>query len=222
LIVGAGNSGLAWRVVLAGAVVLLAVAAYWLLGDRLPVARGLFSLSESDVEAFMRSWGMWSVAASLFLMVLHSFVPVPAEIIAVCNGLVFGAAGGIAATWLGAMLGAAAAFALARWLGRPFVCRFVADAQRARLEEWTGGADALLMLRLVPLVSFNLVNYAAGLAGVGWWTFLWTTAVGILPLTVLTAVLGSRMLEISWPLWAAIAAGVIVLWLIGRRLRQSR
>ena len=214
---GKGGGGLARRGAIAGGVLTLALGSYLLLADRVPLVRDLFSLSLADVEDFVRAWGVWGVFASLLLMVLHSFVPVPAEIIAVCNGLLFGVLGGTAVTWLGAMLGASAAFALARWLGRPFVCRMVPEARRAELERRAGAADALLVLRLMPIVSFNLVNYAAGLAGVGWWTFLWTTALGILPLTILTAVLGARMLEIAWPIWAAIGAAVLALWLIARR-----
>jgi hypothetical protein len=48
-------------------------------------------------------------------MVAHSFVPLPAEIIAIANGMVFGAVVGSIITWTGAMLGAICAFALARW-----------------------------------------------------------------------------------------------------------
>jgi len=35
------------------------------------------------------------------------------------------------------------------------------------------------------VISFNLINYAAGLTTISWWTFTWATALGILPLTCL-------------------------------------
>jgi uncharacterized membrane protein YdjX (TVP38/TMEM64 family) len=198
-------------VLLAGLAVLLAYH---------PAALGVdaLNLSIEDVEALVDSWGMWGVAGSLMLMVLHSFVPVPAEVIAVANGMCFGLVGGIIVTWSGAMLGALSAFAIARGLGRPLVRRAVAEQRRARIERYAGNAGTLLILRLIPVVSFNLVNYAAGLAGTGWWTFLWTTALGILPMTILTAALGSRIFDISWPSWIAIGAAVIALWLGGRYL----
>src|SRR5262249_58796380 len=75
------------------------------------------SLSAADVERFVAGWGMWGALASMLLMVLHSFVPVPAEVIAVANGMMFGTLGGAAVTWSGAMLGALSSFALARWVG---------------------------------------------------------------------------------------------------------
>ena len=89
------------------------------LGAGMPL-RG-FELSVEAVEAEILSWGMWGVAAAILLMVLHSFVPFPAEVVAMANGMLYGPLWGTLITWVGAMLGAYLAFGLARWLGRPFV-----------------------------------------------------------------------------------------------------
>jgi uncharacterized membrane protein YdjX (TVP38/TMEM64 family) len=178
---------------------------------------GWFELSPAQVEEFVASWGMWGVAASMALMVLHSFVPIPAEVIAIANGMMFGPWWGTLVTWAGAMLGAISAFAVARWLGRPVVRRFVAEERRAGIEAWTRRPGSLLLLRLIPVVSFNLVNFAAGLAGTSWWTFLWTTALGILPLTVVSVVLGARIFEIAWWVWAVIGVAVALLGLAARK-----
>jgi uncharacterized membrane protein YdjX (TVP38/TMEM64 family) len=203
---------------LAGAVVL----ALWLLHDHPLLRVDMLSLSQEDVRNYVDALGPWGPLGSMLLMVLHSFLPIPAEIIAVANGLCFGPLGGVAVTWSGAMLGAVAAFAIARFLGRPAVCRLVPAQRRRPLEQWAAGAGTLLMLRLVPVISFNLVNYAAGLAGTRWWTFLWTTAIGILPLTIVTAVLGARMFEVAWPVWAATGLAILAAWAIARRLGGVR
>ena len=83
------------------------------------------SFRPSAVEELIASWGMWAVAGSIMLMVLHSFVPFPAELVAIANGMLFGPVWGTLITWTGAMLGAYLAFGLARWLGRPFVGQMV-------------------------------------------------------------------------------------------------
>src|SRR5580692_4339058 len=121
-------------VALAVALVLLVVAAVWLV--RRPEVLGFdpLSLSTSDVETLVANWGMWGIAGSVLLMVLHSFVPVPAEVIAVANGVCFGIVLGVVVTWSGAMLGAMSAFAIARWLGRPLVRRIVSEPRLARLD----------------------------------------------------------------------------------------
>jgi uncharacterized membrane protein YdjX (TVP38/TMEM64 family) len=54
-------------------------------------------------------------------MVIHSFIPFPAEFVAFDKGLVYGPVWGSVITWVGAMLGAVAGFGVARWFGRLFV-----------------------------------------------------------------------------------------------------
>lgn len=187
----------------------------------------LFS-SVAAMERALETWGPWAFAASVGLMVAHSFVPFPAELLAVANGMVFGLWFGVLATWSGAMIGGLLAFALARWLGQRFVRRMAGERRWGEIERVSAGygAGALLLLRLTPVISFNLVNYAAGLAGVGWWTFAWTTALGILPVTVLSVVVGSHMIHAPWQVWAllfaVVAAGVALHWCLRARRRPRR
>ena len=76
-----------------------------------------------DVEALIRSWGAWGVLGSIGLMVAHSFLPFPSEIIALANGMLYGPLWGTLITWVGAMLGAAAAFGVDRGPGEyAFIC----------------------------------------------------------------------------------------------------
>ncbi len=96
-----------------------------------------FELSVADVERTIESWGAWGVAGSILLMVLHSLVPFPAEIVAMANGMLYGPLWGTLITWTGAMLGAHLAFRLARWLGRPFVLA----------AGWSGGSSPATVAR---------------------------------------------------------------------------
>ena len=82
------------------------------------------------------------------------------------------------------------------------------------------GTGTLLLARLTPVISFNLVNYAAGLSGVGWWTFTWTTAVGILPITVGSVLIGSHAAVIPWQVWGLIT--VVLALLLALHWRQRR
>ncbi|GCB05249.1 hypothetical protein PSUB009319_28800 [Ralstonia sp. SET104] len=157
-------------------------------------------------------------------MVAHSFLPFPAEIVALANGMVYGPLWGAVITWCGAMLGAATAFGLTRRLGYPFVERLLSPDARDQLARWSHlhGATVLLACRLMPAIAFNLINYAAALAGLSWWTFLWTTALGILPLTILLAVLGDRILAVPFLGWLAISlvAAVFGGLMVLRRARK--
>jgi len=183
-----------------------------------------FSFRETSIESLVaqvRSWGNWAVLGSIALMIAHSFLPFPAEIVTIANGMVFGPLWGSLITWVGAMLGASGTFALVRLLGRPFVNRMLSDPQARKLSEWsaTRGGMALLIGRLIPVIAFNLLNYAAALTHISWWTFLWATGLGILPLTVLLNVFGSSVLSMTawnW-IWLLLGAAVLLAWVLERR-----
>ena len=172
-----------------------------------------------DIEDTIVSWGPWGVAASVGLMVMHSFIPFPAEFLAIANGMIYGPFWGIAITWGGAMLGAFAAFGLARWLGRPFVAHMVARRDWQVLDDWAGrqGGKMVLIARFIPVIAFNLVNYAAGLTKLSWGTFAWTTGLGILPMTALMVIMGDNIDTLAWEWWLLLLAAALVLWFVARR-----
>jgi uncharacterized membrane protein YdjX (TVP38/TMEM64 family) len=181
--------------------------------------------SARELEQKIRSWGTWGVALAIGLMVLHSFVPFPAEIVAIANGMCFGPLWGTAITWTGAMLGAFVAFGLSRKLGRPLVRTMVARRHWQAIDDWTGreGWQVLFLSRFTPIVAFNVVNYAAGLTRISWATFAWTTGVGILPMTLLMVLLGDSVEMLGWEVWVAFMAGGAGVWLLLRRqLRRPR
>lgn len=197
-------------------VALAAAAAFWFGARSVDVA----GLTPEDVRRFILAWGPWSAVGALVLMVLHSFLPLPAEVIAIGNGMIFGPWLGMALTWSGAMLGAVLSFALARGVGRPLVRWALPARHRRRLDDIPTRPGTLLLVRLLPVISFNLVNYAAGLLHVGWWTFLWTTALGILPLTIAMAWLGDEMITAPWWLWVLVTVAILGAWLLLRRSRS--
>ena len=194
-------------------------------------ALGLFLIGEMEgeisVKAFedvILSWGHWGVLASIGLMVLHSFVPFPAELVALANGMLYGPFWGTMITWVGAMLGAFLAFGLSRAFGRPFVEAVVARRHWQRLDDWTGehAAQMVFLARFLPVISFNLVNYAAGLTRISWWTFGWTTGLGILPVTISMAVLGDQAGKMPWHWWLGLLAAACIGWLAIQRWLHRR
>lgn len=169
----------------------------------------VFFINPHALESVFLSINTWIVNAGplgwvliIILMILHSFVPLPSEFIALAAGMSYGIFLATILVWVGAMLGAIIAFAIARWLGEPFVARILNPSYMEKLDHWKSnqGIPTLLVSRLIPIISFNLINYAAGLAGVRWWPFLWTTAIGIIPMTVISVSVGATMgsLPLSW------------------------
>jgi uncharacterized membrane protein YdjX (TVP38/TMEM64 family) len=91
----------------------------------------------------------------------------------------------------------------------------VARRKWRTVDEWTArqGWQVMLVSRFTPVVAFNLINYAAGLTRVSWWTFTWTTGAGILPLTVLMVLLGDNFDSLPWWVWPIFFAVGLVLWI---------
>jgi uncharacterized membrane protein YdjX (TVP38/TMEM64 family) len=107
-------------------------------------------------------------------------------VLTVAGGVVFGFERGLVLNTIGANLGASAAYWLARVLGRDAVAALLgARLSRVQRIAGAGGFLWLLRLRLIPVVPFDLLNLAAGLAGTPWRTFAAATALGILPGTVI-------------------------------------
>ncbi len=153
---------------------------------------GVFRLATIlRIRHVVRSMGVWGPVLVMGLMILHSVMFVPAEFITISSLVIFGPIWGLVYAWVGAMLGASVSFGLARLWGRPVVTHFVSPGTLLRLDGFIQreGAVGMLTLRLIPLVSFNALNYAAGLTQMTWRQFLWTTGLGILPMEVLLALL---------------------------------
>jgi len=158
----------------------------------------------------LRSLGVAGAAVLVGLILIHSVVLFPAEIVNATAGLVYGfgiALPMVMAAWLVSGL-------IAYWLGmvagRPLALKLAGEERVAVAERVIerGGAPALIVSRLIPFVPYSLVGYVAGAARVPLWRYAWTSVVGILPITAAATYLGHALghLSASDPLlWAAIA-----------------
>ncbi len=172
----------------------------------------------------LRGLGVTGALIVLALGLVHVVVWYPAEILDAAAGYVYGfwvAMPLIMAVWL---INAVVAYWIGRHAARPVLYRFINRERFDRFEQLAdrGGVTLLLAMRLVPIVPFSLFSYAAGAARVPVGRFLWTTAIGYLPITVVFVYLGSRLEELSATdplLWIG-AAVLIALTLLTVRLRR--
>ncbi len=183
-------------------------------------------MTEKTLTVWVHSLGSWGGLGIIALMIVHSFIPFPAEFVTFIAGHIFGLFWGTVFAWTGAMLGACMAFALSRYCGREFIVSFLPATAQQRLSAWSEErtATAFLVARFMPIIAFNLINYAAGLTKISWWTFVWTTGLGILPLTVVFVYLGEHMRAAAWTDWAMLAGGAVILTFAiraGQRLWQA-
>lgn len=108
-------------------------------------------------------------------------------------GVGFGLWWGILISWVSATVGSALAFLIARYLARGSVERWVqGNAKFSAMDSAVGlhGWKIVLLLRLNPIIPFNLSNYAFGLTRIGFWPYLLASIVGMLPGTAVYAYMG--------------------------------
>jgi uncharacterized membrane protein YdjX (TVP38/TMEM64 family) len=162
--------------------------------------------------AELGTWGPLLVIGLMILAILVS--PIPSAPIAMAAGAAYGEMWGTFYVLLGAEIGALAAFGLARWLGRETMRRWFGERLSVGL---LGSQNTLmgivLVSRLLPFVSFDIVSYAAGLTVLSFWRFAIATGVGIVPAAFLLAHFGSEMVagESGRIMGSALALGGITL-----------
>lgn len=149
-----------------------------------------------DVKAFVESYGTYAAAVSFFLMVLTSVVaPLPAFVITFANASLFGWWQGAILSWSSAMAGAALCFAIGRILGRDVVEKLTSKAGLQQIDEFfeKHGKQSILIARLLPFISFDIVSYAAGLTSMGFLGFFAATGLGQLPATIVYSYVGGML-----------------------------
>lgn len=203
-----------------------ALALLYLLSPafRTGVQRAFVLLSRADIEQlkeYLLGFGAWAPIVSGSLMVLQSLVvPLPAMVITLANGLLFGTIGGALLSWSSAMVGAILCYYIARLFGRPVVERLVGKKSLDMTDRFFRryGKHAVLIARLIPVISFDVVSYAAGLTSMGLWDFTLATGIGQMPATLVYSFLGQNMTQAArLGLW--IVLGVLALVTFGFALK---
>jgi uncharacterized membrane protein YdjX (TVP38/TMEM64 family) len=164
----------------------------------------------------------------LALTLLHAIVFYPAEIVDAAAGFAYGFFPAMALMTVGWVLSGLVCWAVGHRVARPLLDRWFGAERFERAERAIarGGPTLLLAMRLIPILPFSIVSYAAGAARVPAWRFVWTTVVGYLPITAIAVYFGTRLegLSLTDPLVLGSALALLVLLGIGHRAarRHSR
>lgn len=171
--------------------------------------------------------GAWGPLLILALCLIHTVVFYPAEIVDAAAGFLYGFFPALALVMSGWIVSGLLCHAIGGSVARPLLDRWFGSERFERIEAAIerGGATLLISLRLIPILPFSIVSYAAGAARVPLWRFTWTTAVGYLPITALSVYFGTKLegLSITDPLVLASGLGLLALLLLGHWIarRQS-
>ena len=172
-----------------------------------------------DLRTWIESMGVAGYGAFVAIYVVATVLFLPGSILTLAAGAVFGLLPGFIAVSIGSTLGAGAAFLVARYVARRKVAEVAAENRRFDAIDRAigeGGWRIVGLLRLSPAVPFNLQNYLFGLTPVGFWAYLLTSWVAMMPGTFLyvyighvtgAAVGGAR--ERTTAEWVALGVGLL-------------
>lgn len=149
--------------------------------------------------------GGWGPVWFILVFVAATVTLVPAFLLTLVAGALYGFWRGTALAFLAAVIGASVVFVLASPLARCRWLRWVdRDARVAAIRRAVAGDSGWMMflLRLSPLVPYVLLNYGLALSGVRYRDFL-VTSVGMLPAILLCVYYGKVVGDV-----AKLAAGV--------------
>jgi uncharacterized membrane protein YdjX (TVP38/TMEM64 family) len=213
---GAKRDWRAWVPWAGFALVLAVLCGAWLL---LPLREWMDAL-----QSWLQGLGPWGVVILVLILVVMTFLPAPDWPLPIAAGYVYGA-WAFPLVYGSIAFASALAFLAARYLARDRIRTFVGRNPKYRALDRAVGEDGwqvVVLVRLSPIVPFNLQNYAFGVTAVAFWEYLAGTLAGIVPGTALYVYfgifgkgLGKGVSPLEWALLgigvaATIALGVLV------------
>ena len=195
------------------ACVLLVLCLGWLL---LPLHEWMDGL-----QHWFAGRGAWGVVFFMLILVFGTFLPMPDWPLPIVAGYVYGA-WAFPLVYVGIAFPSALAFLAARYLARDRLRAYLGRRpkyqaiDRAVAKE---GWQVVVLLRLSPIVPFNLQNYALGVTAISFWPYLGATLIGIIPgvaIYVYFGVFGQGLGKGAGPLdWALLGLGAVATTILG-------
>src|SRR6266545_564503 len=182
------------------------------------------------VQQWLRNFNDWvgqMGTAGIFIFVgvyaVATVLLAPGSILTIGAGFAFGLWKGFLAVSAGSTLGAALAFLVTRFIARERVTAIAQQNEKFReIDSAVGkqGAKLIFLLRLSPVIPFNLSNYLYGLTGVKFWPYVFASWIGMMPGTFLyvyigtagkaavSAAAGGEAVQRGWQYWTFTGVGL--------------
>ena len=169
-------------------------------------------VSQKAILVQLERMGNFAPLGFMAVMALTVVSPLPSLPLDIAAGIFFGPFLGTLYSALGALCGSMISFTIARLLGRGLIERFL----RGHVNFCTACSDRMLtavvfFARLIPVVSFDMVSYGAGLTKVSLSRFSLATFLGMLPLTFVYNNFGAALVVDDR---LAVAAGIMMVLLL--------
>jgi uncharacterized membrane protein YdjX (TVP38/TMEM64 family) len=210
-----------------------------LIGLIVMVIALLLAMRFVPVQQWLRNFNNWvgqmGVAGIFVFIIVYAVATVllaPGSVLTIGAGFIFGLWKGFLAVSVGATLGASLAFLIARFIARDKVEAIARRKEKfCKIDNAIGkqGAKLIFLLRLSPVIPFNLSNYFYGLTGVKFWPYVFVSWSGMIPGTFLyvyigtasklavSAAAGGEAVKHGWQYWTFMTLGlaatiIVTIW----------
>lgn len=153
----------------------------------------LKSFFEQSIE-MVHSLGL---VGSLLIMTIAALTAFPAELPAIACGAMYGLVPGFFVAWATAMIGASIAFAVARYVDQSILKSVFGEKLFATIRKRANensGLMTLFLIRLIPMFPFFVVNFASGMSGMRYRSYLLATGAGMIPGAFVSSAIGAGLM----------------------------
>jgi LPXTG-motif cell wall-anchored protein len=156
----------------------------------------LGGIDPAQLQAWLKQEGIWAPVIYTALYTVATVLVLPSTPFNLAGGALFGPWWGTIWTSIAAVIAAVVAFAFTRTVGREIVAQRLAGRwQVMDAEVRQGGLFYMFAIRLLPIIPYGLVNFAAGLTSIHFRDYLLGTILGTVPGILPFVMLGSSGLQ---------------------------
>ncbi|UOQ43687.1 TVP38/TMEM64 family protein [Halobacillus salinarum] len=154
-------------------------------------------IKPKTVADWMKQLHGWAPFVFMLIFILRPFTLIPLSIVAVACGLVFGPYLGAVYIVIGTTLGGIVSFSALKYASKSVELSNCRNLSQLKKELEKNGLKAVMMLRLIPAVNFDLLTYICAKTEVQDWKYTLGTLVGTIPGSLMLGLFGSSMLTLK-------------------------
>jgi uncharacterized membrane protein YdjX (TVP38/TMEM64 family) len=183
---------------------------------------------------WIRGLGPWAPTAFILIYGISCVLVIPATILTLGGGFLFGFGWGLVYVLIGAVLGAVASFLVGRYAARDWIARKIEKNAKFKAIDHAIGREGwriVLLARLAPIFPYAVLNYGFALTRVTFAHYTMATAIGIVPAMVAFVYFGSLATDLTnlnqgvksapWLKWTIGIVTVVVAVLLTRMARRA-
>ncbi|WP_179022211.1 TVP38/TMEM64 family protein [Winogradskyella forsetii] len=200
------------------------IASYFMIPDVQQFLDNAWDVLTSDDEQRIKAWvdgfGWFGPIIIILAMVLQMFlIIIPTVLLMVVSILAYGPVWGSLIIVIAIFSASSIGYIIGNYFGQTLVLKLLGQKTDEKIESFIEdyGFWAVIVTRLNPFLSNDAISFVAGMLKMGYWKFIGATLIGILPLTILIAILGENTESLkSGLLWGSLIClaifGIYLFW----------